>query len=106
MSDQVPDEVKKRAKELIEVVREIQNLEEKAESLKWEIDRDAEGGIEIEGGRIFYRSKTHFENLDQDLLKEQLRKRHGLSDEEIERLFSSATNEGLRQPTVVVYLDE
>jgi hypothetical protein len=104
-NSQVPKDVERRAEELVKVVCEIKDLESRAEDLKWEIDRDAEGGIEVNGGRIVYRNPTHFEKLDRDRLKRELRTEHNLSEEEIEELFEVATEEGLRQPTVVVYLN-
>ena len=102
---QIPRDIKRKAEELVNVVRKIKDLESRAEDLKWEIDRDAEGGIDINGGRVVYRNPTHFEKLDRTRLKRELRTEYNLSEEEIEDLFDAATKEGLRQPTVAVYLD-
>lgn len=95
-----------KAQEMVDIQRQIRQLEERRNTLKYEIIAEVlnHGQITCNGGVVSPVEGFDVNRLDQDVLRFELQSRFSITEDEANEIIQAGRVAGSRLPTIMVRL--
>ena len=98
------EEIQMLAQQLVDAKLEIKKLEEEQNITKLKLYDNAKGGIQCNGGKVYFVEEREERRFNQERLRESLQ-RLNLSEEQISDIFTNSKVQTTRDANIHIILD-